>query len=125
MEKIIESLSWIDTIAATVWIVLTIIMFWILYRVYETLGSKHSTFKLGIFLLVLVWLYPLYTFLFNQIEVGFVGNIFTLVVTVIYKKRLKEISNRLSQWMIPQIIWLLIATFYVGCMLVLKYQMAN
>lgn len=125
MERIIEALSWIDTIAATVWIFLTVIMFWLLYKVNDTLGRKHPTFKLGIFLLILVWLYPLYTFLFNQLEVGFLGNILTLVVTVIYMKRLRAISNRLSRWMIPQIIWLVIASFYVGCMLVLKYQMAN
>lgn len=125
LENIIESLSWIDTIAATVWILLTVIMFWLLYRVYETLGSGHKTFYLGIFLLVIVWLYPLYTFLFNQLEVGFLGNIFTLVVTIIYMNRLKAISAPLSRWMIPQIIWLLIATFYVGCMLMLKYQTAN
>ncbi len=125
MESIIDALSWIDTIAATVWIFLTIIMFWLLYKVNETLGRKHRTFYLGIFLLILVWLYPVYTFLFNQLEVGFLGNIFTLVVTVVYMKRLKAISNRLSRWMIPQIIWLVVASFYVGCMLVLKYQMAN
>lgn len=124
MEKIIEALSWIDTIAGTVWIVLTIIMFWLLYKVYEVLGSSHPTFYLGIFLLVLVWLYPLYTFLFNQLEVGFLGNIFTLIVTVVYMNRLKKLFLDKSRWMIPQIAWLVVAIFYIGCMLVLKYQMA-
>ena len=122
MEDIINALSWIDTIAGTVWIVLTIIMFWLLYQVYEQLGSTHPTFYFGIFLLALVWLYPLYTFLFNQLEVGFAGNILTLVITVMYRNRLNVLSGRYGKWMVPQIIWLIVATFYVGCMLVLKYQ---
>ena len=92
MEDIINALSWIDTAAGTVWIVLTIIMFWLLYQVYDRLGSTHPTFYFGIFLLVLVWLYPLYTFLFNQLEVGFAGNILTLVITVMYRKRLNTLS---------------------------------
>ncbi|MGB5238504.1 MAG: TspO/MBR family protein [Flavobacteriaceae bacterium] len=124
MENIIESLSWIDTIASTVWIVLSVIMFWILYKVYETLGSSHPTFYFGIFLIVMVWLYPVYTFFFNQLEVGFVGNVFTLLITVMYMKRLRPVSQSKSLWMIPQIVWLIVATFYVGCMLVFKYQNA-
>lgn len=124
MENIIEALSWIDTVAVTVWIVLSIIMFWLLYQVYDSLGSSHPIFYFGIFLLVIVWLYPLYTFLFNQLEVGFLGNIFTLLITVLYMNRLKELSLKKSRWMIPQIIWLIIATFYLGCLLVLKYQTA-
>ena len=122
MEKIVEALSWIDTVAGTVWIFLTVIMFWLLYKVYDTQGSKHPTFYFGVFLLVFVWLYPLYTFLFNQLEVGFAGNILTLIVTVVYMKKLKVISIILSRWMIPQIVWLIVATFYVGCLLVIKYQ---
>ena len=124
MENVIEALSWIDTAAGTVWILLTIIMFWLLYKVYELLGSSHPTFYFGIFLLALVWLYPLYTYLFNQLEVGFLGNVFTLLVTVLYMNRLKQLSIKKSRWMIPQIVWLVIATFYVGCMLVVKYQSA-
>ncbi len=122
METIIDGLSWIDTIAGTVWIILTVIMFWLLYKVYEVFGSSHPTFYFGIFLLAIVWLYPLYTFFFNQLEVGFAGNIFTLIVTVMYMNRLKQLSLKKSRWMIPQIVWLVVASFYVGCMLVIKYQ---
>ena len=54
MDNIINALSWIDSAAATVWILLTIIMFWFLYIVYEVEGRKHPIFHFGIFLLVLV-----------------------------------------------------------------------
>lgn len=124
MENIINALSWIDSAAATVWILLTIIMFWLLYKVYDIEGRKHPVFGFGVFLLILVWLYPLYTFLFNQLEVALIGNLLTLWVTIVYMQKLKKLPVREYKWMIPQIAWIIIATFYVGCMLVEKYQMA-
>jgi len=124
MENIINALSWIDSAAATVWILLTIIMFWLLYKVYDIEGRKHPVFGYGVFLLILVWLYPLYTFLFNQLEVAFIGNLLTLWVTISYMQKLKKLPIKEHKWMIPQIVWIIIATFYVGCMLVEKYQMA-
>jgi tryptophan-rich sensory protein len=124
MENIINALSWIDSAAATVWILLTIIMFWLLYKVYDIEGRKHPVFGFGVFLLILVWLYPLYTFLFNQLEVAFIGNLLTLLVTIIYMQKLKQLPIREYKLMTPQIVWIIIATFYVGCMLLEKYQMA-
>ena len=124
MENIINALSWIDSAAATVWILLTIIMFWFLYKVYDIEGRKHPVFHFGVFLLVLVWLYPLYTFLFNQLEVAFLGNLITLWATVVYMQKLRKLPIKEYKWMIPQIAWIIIATFYVGCMFVEKYQMA-
>jgi hypothetical protein len=123
MENIINALSWIDAAAATVWILLTIIMFWLLYKVYETESRSHPVFHFGVFLLVLVWLYPLYTFLFNQLEVAFLGNLITLWATVAYMQRLKKLPIKEYKWMIPQIVWIIIASFYVGCMLIEKYLM--
>lgn len=123
MEELINALSWIDTVAATVWIVLTVIMFWILYRVHDLEGKKHPIFKFGIFLLVLVWLYPLYTFVFNQLEVGFAGNLITLWATISYASRLKAFK-KLAIWMIPQIVWIVLASIYVGLLLANKYLMA-
>ena len=78
----------------------------------------------GVFLLILVWLYPLYTFLFNQLEVAFIGNLLTLWVTASYMQKLKKLPIKEHKWMTPQIVWIIIATIYVGCMLVEKYQMA-
>ena len=124
MENIINALSWIDSAAATVWILLTIIMFWLLYKVYETEGRNHPVFHFGVFLLVLVWLYPLYTFLFNQLEVAFLGNLITLWATVVYMQKLRKLPIKEFKWMIPQIVWIIIASFYVGCMLVEKYLLA-
>jgi tryptophan-rich sensory protein len=123
MENIINALSWIDDAAATVWILLTIIMFWLLYKVYETESRSHPVFHFGVFLLVLVWIYPLYTFLFNQLEVAFIGNMITLWATVAYMQKLNKLPIKEYKWMIPQIVWIIIASFFVGCMLIEKYLM--
>lgn len=124
LETIIEALFWIDTIAATVWIFLTVIMFWILYQLYGLEGKQHPIFRFGVFLLVLVWLYPIYTFLFNQLEVGMAGNLLTLWATIYYMLKLKKLPFKKYLLLLPQIIWLLIASFYVGCLLAEKYLIA-
>ena len=123
MDKLINALAWIDTVAPTVWIGLTVIMFWILYKVYAMEGRKHPIFKFGVFLLVLVWLYPLYTFIFNQIEVGIAGNLLTLWATISYSNRLKSLSKRMANLMYPQIIWLCLATVYVALFFFNKYEL--
>jgi hypothetical protein len=123
MDQLLNVLSWIDTIAATVWIGLTVIMFWILYKVYGKEGKQHPVFRFGVFLLVLVWLYPLYTYFFNQFEVSLAGNLITLWASITYSRRLKPLGKKMANWMYPQIIWTSLATIYVGLLLLNKYQL--
>lgn len=122
LKQLLDYFTWIDLIAAGVWIVLTVIMIWILYRIHRVMGSKNPYSYLGIFLLVIVWLYPIYTYLFNQLEIGAAGNVFTLLVTLRYGSKLKELKQGLHRYMIPQIIWLIVATLYIGLQILVKYQ---
>ncbi|MBT8321693.1 MAG: tryptophan-rich sensory protein [Eudoraea sp.] len=124
METLMNALSFIDTIAATVWIGLTVIMFWILYKVYGKEGKQHPVFRFGVFLLVLVWLYPLYTYMFNQFEVSLAGNLITLWATISYRNRLKSLDKKMANWMYPQIIWICLATVYVALLLLDKLQLS-
>ena len=124
MENLINALSWIDTIAPTVWIALTVIMFWILYKVYGKEGKKHPVFRFGVFLLILVWLYPLYTYVFNQVEVSLAGNLITLWATLAYRKRLMSFGRNIANWMLPQLIWIGIAVIYVGLLVFNKWTMS-
>ena len=121
MKNILHSLSWIDSAAGAVWILLTLIMIGVLYQIRQRKGSTKKSFYLGLLLLAMVWSYPLYTNFFDALEIGMVGNIFTLLITVIYMMRLKNVSIWLSKFMIPQAIWLSVATFYVGLLLLDKY----
>lgn len=124
IENTIDALFWIDQIAATVWIILSLIMFWILYQLYALESKEHPVFKFGVFLLVLVWLYPIYTFLFNQIEVGFAGNLITLGVTAVYMKKLKNLPFKKYYLLLLQLFWLVLASVYVGLLLLEKMQTA-
>lgn len=124
INKWIDALSWIDTLAPTVWIGLTVIMFWILYKVYGKEGKKHPVFRFGVFLLILVWLYPIYTFIFNQLEVSLAGNLITLWATFSYHRRLIPLGTKYARWMHPQLVWICLATIYVGLLLVNKWQLS-
>ncbi len=124
INDVIDILSWIDTLAPTIWLGLTVIMFWILYKVHGKEGKKHPVFRFGVFLLVLVWLYPIYTFLFNQLEVSLAGNLVTLWATYSYGKRLTPFGVKYTRWMYPQLVWICLATVYVGLLLVNKWQLS-
>ena len=123
IENILNELRWIYMVAGGVWVVLTVFMIWVLLEIYKSLGDKNPYFRLGLFLLAIVWLYPVYTGLYQQLEIGFVGNIFTLFITILYMSKVNKISKSLPKWMIPQSIWLTVATFYTGLMIVDKYSL--
>ena len=118
MNDIINALSWIDSVATVVWIVLILIMLIILKNLHSNFGWQDKTLKFGIILLVIVIAYPLYTRFFLQLEIGFIGNIATLVMTLIYQKRIKAKEMREAKWLWPQVIWLCVASIYVGLMLI-------
>lgn len=124
INKWIDALAWMDTLAPTVWIGLTVIMFWILYKVYGMEGKKHPVFRFGVFLLILVWLYPIYTFFFNQLEVSLAGNLITLWATFSYRHRLAPLGQKYARWMYPQLVWICLATIYVGVLLINKWQLS-
>ena len=121
MQKIIEALSWIDTIAAIVWIGLILILLIILKNLHTIYGWKDRALKQGIILLIIIVAYPLYTSFFLQLEIGFIGNIVALILTLSLKKKLTQRSRKESRWLWPQIIWLALASVYVALMLLQDY----
>lgn len=120
-QGIIDKLSWIDSVAGGVWILLTIIMLGMLIKLHRDGYRKDKIFKIGVGLLIFVWLYPLYTGFYQSLIIGEIGNIATLIFTIVYFSALKKKYNLLQNWMIPQIIWLSVATFYVGLMIMNVY----
>ncbi|MEM9933379.1 MAG: hypothetical protein AAF824_07195 [Bacteroidota bacterium] len=115
---IIEKLSWIDKVAGGVWIGLSIILIWVLTILYREEGPEGRTFLTGVALLVFVWLYPLYTSFFSNVLIGEIGNIATLIFTLFFLFQLKRKYRNLAKWMIPQSVWLSVATCYVGLMII-------
>ncbi len=118
MEKIIDSLSWIDSAATIVWIVLILIMLIIIKNLHSNFGWQDRTLKFGLILLLVVVAYPLYTRFFLQLEIGFIGNIATLIMTLIYMKRIRVKKMKEAQWLWPQIIWICLVSIYLASMLI-------
>lgn len=65
-------------------------------------------------LMVFVYLYPLYTNFYSNLMVGAMGNVLTLGMTVWAARVVGELSPKFSQALIPQILWIVIATIYVA-----------
>jgi hypothetical protein len=114
MYKILSYLSWIDDIATLIWIILSFIILWILLRIYLQTGTQNKYFYSGILLIFILWLNPLYTSFFESPGISEIVNIFTLIITVLYKNTLKKYSIQLSRLLIPQVIWFSIAILYDG-----------
>ena len=89
----------------------------ILKNVHGRDGWNDRALRFGIILLIVVLLYPVYTAFAYQLEIGFLGNILTLWLTFRYKSMLRIKPMKENNWLWPQIIWLVIATIYVGLML--------
>lgn len=117
-NTILNNLSWIDSVAGGVWLILSGLLVGILIMIYNRLGISNRYFGAGVLLLMAIWLYPLYTSFYSQLIIGEIGNIATLIATVGFIKLLRKFSVPTSRLLIPQVIWLSMATFYVGLMLV-------
>ena len=118
LKEFFKSLSWIDNIAAPIWIILTILLAWTLFKTIQQIGWKNEYVYWQIGLLVFIWMHPVYTSIIKGDTIVEIGNIATLILTVIVFYKLKIQFNAFSNWLIPQIIWLTVASLYVGLKLI-------
>ena len=121
MEDLLKNLEWINSAATVVWIILIVIQVIVLKNLLNLKLRKHKSFKMGITLLFLVLVYPIYTSFDLQLEIGLLGNLVTLFITIAYQRVLKNLQLKENKWLIPQIVWLLVVTIYVGLMLINDY----
>jgi hypothetical protein len=106
--------SWIDIIAAPVWIILSLVLIWIMIKIAQEIGWRNATFYWLIGLFVFIWLHPLYTSIIKGYVLVEIGNIASLILTVLVFYKLKVQFKNLANWLIPQIIWLIIASIFIG-----------
>ena len=116
----IKSLNWIDNIAATVWIMLSAILVWVLFKTTQQVGwrNKYVYWQIGLF--IFIWMHPVYTSIMKGNAIVEIGNIATLILTVFVFYKIKVQFNTLANWLIPQIIWITIASLYIGLKLIDK-----
>jgi len=121
MSKILEYFSWIESVTTLIWVLLTVILAWILAKIYFQTGTQNRYFGIGILLILLIWMFPLYNSHFHNPGIGEIGNVITLMVTVFYKIKLSKYSLQLSKLLIPQLLWLCIAILYHGLLWIDKF----
>ena len=117
IAEVLNYLTWIETIAGIVWIFLTGLTVVATFKVYMEEGNKSTTFRLGLLLVTIVWLYPAYAGFVGSVLLGEIGTLITLSLTVGYFVKLRKISGKLSRLMIPQTVWLSLASIYLGLQL--------
>ena len=62
--------------------------------------------------------YPLYTGFFQWLTIAEIGNIFTLLLTAGVAIILTRFSKKLSLLLIPQMVWTLVTSIYMGLVLI-------
>ena len=117
IAETISYLGWIDVIGRVIWIFLTALMVVVTFNVYMREGQKSLTFRFGLILIVMIWLYPAYTNFDGNMMLGQIASLLTLVMSVIFLVVIRRHSIRLSTLLIPQVVWLGIASLYLGLQL--------
>jgi hypothetical protein len=114
LHNFLAALQWIEEVAAIVWIILSAILVCTLFKTIQQLGwrSKYVYGQIG--LLVFMWLHPVYTSIIKAKGIVEIGNIATLILTVLVFYQLKLRFGSMSNWLIPQMVWLAVASLYTG-----------
>jgi hypothetical protein len=118
LHNFLAALQWIEEVAAIVWIILSAILVCTLFKTIQQLGwrSKYVYGQIG--LLVFMWLHPVYTSIIKAKGIVEIGNIATLILTVLVFYQLKLRFGSMSNWLIPQMVWLAVASLYTGLKLI-------
>jgi hypothetical protein len=118
LHNFLAALQWIEEVAAIVWIILSAILVCTLFKTIQQLGwrSKYVYGQIG--LLVFMWLHPVYTSIIKAKGIVEIGNIATLILTVLVFYQLKLRFGSISNWLIPQMVWLAVASLYTGLKLI-------
>ena len=112
--QLVSRLGWIDQVAGLVWVFLTLLMIACIYLLRQPgdrVWHKHSYHVLA--LIVMVWLYPIYTLGFKLVP-GLIGNIVVAVLAIYVTAVVASRSMLAASLLLPTIGWLAAATFYVS-----------
>lgn len=123
VSKVVKSLSWIDRVIIPVWGFLTLLIFTAFYLVTIKVGHTWNSYTYRIlFLIILIWFYPLYTLGFTSLVLGIVGNILvslSALYVFIYTLSFSPISALLIS---PLIIWEIVGLILMIGKLVIKRE---
>ena len=116
IQSILEKLYWIDGVAGGVWVLLTVLMFGAIFLISRAEGELWNIYTNRVLvLLIAVWLYPVFVFgsAFPQL-LGLFGNVFVAALAIHTIRIVRKSSRAAALLIFPSVIWLGIATLYVG-----------
>jgi tryptophan-rich sensory protein len=111
--ELLGGLRWIDSVAAFVWIGLTVLILIALKKVYQSEGRFGKDCWLIVVYLVLIYSYPLYTGFFSSLTLGLIGNIVVFLFLAYLVWRLWGQNRAAALLLSPALVWLTIASVYV------------
>ena len=116
------SLGWVPMAAGPVWLLLTGLMAcaaWIALRHGGARGADDATLIMAF--IFLCWLHPLYTAVAHRMGVRriveFAGSVVTLAVGVILTVHVTRASMYAAAFLLPVMLWLAVASYYLSEML--------
>ncbi|MEM9301709.1 MAG: tryptophan-rich sensory protein [Pseudomonadota bacterium] len=115
----VNALSWIDRVAGAVWIALTLLMLCAARWLRDDGGRFwNSSSKPILALIIVVWLYPLYSLGFSSLWLGLLGNLVVFATAAWALRSAGTRSRRAALALAPTPLWLTAASGYIGLQLI-------
>ncbi|MEO1259932.1 MAG: hypothetical protein AAFZ15_14155 [Bacteroidota bacterium] len=106
MKQLISQLEWIEFIDGPMWVVLTIFIVSMIYKIIRDKSEFHPIVKWLGWLLVLILLHPLYSYLFPGLTAHQIGHLIILVFTFEVFRKVYRIFPKISFYLLPQLFWI-------------------
>ncbi len=110
LKSLIDRLEWLPGIISYIWIVLTILMCIAAYLLYKPEKKHTKEGKLIYLMLLLTWLYPLYSWHYRLIP-GFIGTISYYIYLLYAGYTIYQKNRKAALLLLPTVIWV---TFAIG-----------
>jgi tryptophan-rich sensory protein len=113
LATLVKKLGWIDRVAGYVWVLLTLLMVLAIYALSQAEDGVWNRYSHHVIaLIVVVWLYPLYTLGFRLVP-GLIGNVAVGLLAIYVVWVVSSSSTTAAALIAPVVVWIAVATGYV------------
>ena len=106
MKQLVSQLEWIEFIDGPMWVVLTIFIVSMIYKIIRDKSEHHPIVRWLSWLLVLILLHPLYSYSFPGLTAHQIGHIILLVFTFEVFRKVYRNFPKISFFLLPQLFWI-------------------
>ena len=119
LKGFLDRLEWLPGIISYVWIGLTLLMLIAAYLLYKPEKKHTKEGKLIYLMLLLTWLYPLYSWHYRLIP-GFIGTIFYYIYLFYAGYRIYQKDVKAALLLLPTVIWVTFAICYTLAKIIVR-----